>query len=509
MAVTPGRRRSDKTRPTTIAAVDLGSNSFHMVVATLAAGQIQVVDRIKERVALAEGLGPEGRLDAAAKQRALDCLERFGQRLRGLDPQAVRAVGTNTLRRAKNRHGFLRAAERALGHSIGIIPGREEARLVYLGVAHSLADDEGHRLVIDVGGGSTEIALGRRFTTKKLDSLYMGCVSFSRRFFADGRIRSSDMNEAVLQARVEVEPIVEAYRALEWEHAIGSSGTALAIASILHADDGEAGIVTRKGLRRLAQQLVDLGDVDKLHELPGLKEERRPVIAGGVAVMLGVFEELGIKHMRTSHGALREGLLYELLGRIDHEDVREATVQRLMSRHHVDAEHAEAVCETATGLFERVADAWSLDVEHGQLVQWAARLHEIGLPISYSGHHRHAAYLIENGDMPGFMAREKHLLAAVVGAHRGKIDVSRFERLRAPDDDEGPLIAAIVRLAIRLHRSRRRDALPSMEVEATPGRLHLIHSAAWLADHPLTRADIQTEVRAFDRLGIKLELSER
>jgi exopolyphosphatase/guanosine-5'-triphosphate,3'-diphosphate pyrophosphatase len=494
--------------PRHISAVDLGSNSFHMVVATLADGQIQIVDRMKERVALAEGLGPDGRLDAEAKRRAIACLERFGQRLRGFDELAVRAVGTNTLRKAKNRRAFLRMAERALGHRIGIIPGHEEARLVYLGVAHSLADDTGRRLVVDVGGGSTEIALGRRFTTEQLDSLYMGCVSFTRRYFPDGRVRSSAMNEAVLQARLEVEPVAGAYISEGWDHAIGSSGTALAIASILTAGGDEPGVITRKSLRRLAQMLVDLEDVEGLSELAGLKEERRPVIAGGVAVMLGVFEELGIKRMGTSGGALREGLLYELLGRIGHEDVRENTVRRLMARHAVDEPHAHAVRDTALELFDSVQDGWELDEGARVFVDWASRLHEIGLPVSFSGHHRHAAYLIEHGNMPGFTSGEQHLLAAIVRAHRGKIDARTFEALRPPDDEQGPALAALVRIAVRLHRSRREDAVPEMRVEARPGRLELAAEAAWLAAHPLTLADIKSEVRALARLGIKLVLDE-
>ncbi len=477
-----------------------------MVVARMMGNRIQLVDRIKERVALAEGLDAEKQLTPEARERALACLERFGQRVAGLPVGTVRAVGTNTLRKARNGAEFLREAQSALGHPIGIISGREEARLVYLGVAHSLPDDAGNRLVVDIGGGSTEVIVGRGFSPKLLDSLYMGCVSFTQRFFPGGKVNAKSMEAAITAARLEVEPVAEGYRKVGWSNAVGSSGTILAIASILEQEGWSEAEVSRKALRRLAAYLAEVGDTAQL-ALPGLKEERRPVIAGGVAVLLGVFEELGIKQMRASAGALREGLLYDMLGRIEHEDVREATVLGWMERYHVDETQARRVADTAGRLLEQVAASWGLeDPELANWLRWAALLHEIGLSIAYSGHHRHGAYLVRNADAPGFLQGEKDALAALVRSHRRKIQRSEFDELRGPLPELMPRLAALLRLAVRLHRAHRRDAPPVVEAQAEGKTLTLRLEEAWLESHPLTRADLEAECSAFARLDIDLKV---
>lgn len=487
-----------------VAAVDLGSNSFHMVVARLSGTRLQLVDRIKERVALAEGLGPDKRISKEAKERAIACLERFGQRLAEFPPGTVRAVGTNTLRKAKDGKTFLRAAQRALGHEIGIISGREEARLVYLGVAHSLADDEGRRLVIDIGGGSTEVVIGARFETQLVDSLYMGCVSFSQRFFPKGVITARAMAQAVMASRVEAEPLSESYRALGWSQAVGSSGTILAIAQILEQEGWSHGEISRKALRRLADHLIEVGRVDAL-QLTGLKDERRPVIAGGVAVLLGLFEELGIKRMRPSAGALREGLLYELLGRIEHEDVRSAAVRTLMARHHVDLVQAERVSSTALALFDQVAEHWELeDPEYRSWLEWAAQLHEIGLSVNYSGFHRHGEYLLHNADLHGFTQGEKDILAALVRSHRRKLNLEVFDALRAPAGDVAPQLVVLLRIAVRLHRARRAEVPEPPRIVVDGDEVELQFEPGFLESHPLTHADLESEARYLAKIGFEL-----
>jgi exopolyphosphatase/guanosine-5'-triphosphate,3'-diphosphate pyrophosphatase len=385
-----------------IAAVDLGSNSFHMIIARFEDGQLDVVDRLREQVQLGAGLDRYKRLTPETRQRALECLGRFGQRLRDLPQGSVRAVGTNTLRMARNSDTFLLEAERALGHPIEIIAGREEARLIYLGVAGSIADDRGQRLVIDIGGGSTEYIIGMRSEPFYRESLFMGCVSFAKRFFAKGRITRAALNRAEIAARQELQTIETFYRQVGWAQAIGASGTILAIARVLQANGWGDGTITRAGLDSLRAALLAKGQVEKL-DFEGLRRDRAPIFPSGVAILSASFDMLQIERMQVSDGALREGLLYELLGRIHHEDVREktvaVTVAVLVERSRLDTSHAERVAATAAMLFTQVAAGWGLDAEDGQLLQWAARLHEVGLSVAHNQFHRHGAYILTHADL--------------------------------------------------------------------------------------------------------------
>ncbi|HEX6766217.1 MAG TPA: exopolyphosphatase, partial [Polyangiaceae bacterium] len=410
--------------PSTVAAVDLGSNSFHLVVARLDEGRVHVLDRLRERVRLAEGLDAKNHLTAEAMERALACLTRFGQRVRELPSGAVRAAGTNTLRQAKNSANFLKRAKQALGHPIEIIAGREEARLIYLGVAHSVPNDEGRRLVVDIGGGSTECTIGEGFDPIATESLFMGCVSYSLRYFPNGIIQRDDFRRAETAAMQELRSFENRFRGLGWKACYGSSGTVLAIAELI----GEGGI-TRKGLKKLRATLCEKGSVDKL-DLPGLDPERASVLPGGLAILMAVFKRLEIETMSPASGALREGLLYDLLGRIQHEDVRERTIRWLAERNGVDLEHALRVERSAIYCLNQVATAWSLDrAEARQYLSWAARLHEIGLEIAHTGYQRHGAYILENADMPGFSKHEQTLLSAIVLTHRRKLRLDDFAKV--------------------------------------------------------------------------------
>jgi len=487
---------------TPLAAIDLGSNSFHMLVARPENGQLAVIDRLREMVRLAAGLGPDGDLDAAARDRALACLERFGQRLRGMPSGTVRVVGTNTLRKARNAGAFLDAAEAALGHPIEVIAGREEARLIYLGVAHSLPEPEGKRLVVDIGGGSTELILGDGFQPQRMDSLYMGCVSASRAHFPEGRLSREGWEAARLAARLELEPVAAVYRR-GWASVVGASGTIKAVAQTAQAAGWCETGITRPALKQLRKALLKAEHVDDL-DLPGLKDERRPVFPGGLAVLDALFEDLGLETMEVSDGALREGLLYDLMGRIAHEDVRERTIDGLAARFGVDREQAERVEATAYSLYEKVAEPWGLDDEESaNLLAWAARLHEIGLAVAYSQYHRHGAYLLANADLPGFSRPEQLRLAALVRAHRRKFPKAVFKDLPGEGKRDRRL-AAPLRLAALLYRNRTDTPLPAIGVEAEGKRLNLRFPEGWLAEHPLTVADLEQEAGYLEAAGVEL-----
>ena len=497
--------RSQSSRaPETVAAVDLGSNSFHMVVARVTHGELHVVDRIRDRVALAEGLDDDRVLTPEATQRGLDCLSRFGQRLRDFPAGTVRAVGTSALRQARNGRAFLKAGRDALGFPIEVISGLEEARLIYLGVSQSTPADVGpHRLVIDIGGGSTEAILGEGFDPLITDSLRMGCVGFTRKFFADGKITRERMRRARLAARLEVQTIERAYTTAGWDHCAGSSGTICAVEGLLLANGWSEDAITAKGLRRLRKAMVSAGHWKDL-ELEELAEDRAPVLAGGVAILSAIVDGLGIQRMKASRGALREGLLYDLLGRIRHEDVRDRTMRMLSQRYHVDQAHALSVERTARDLLAGVASDWELDEpDYGQVLSWAARLHEIGQSISYSGHHKHGAYLARNADMPGFSRADQELLAAMILNQRRRPRLESFETVPAPKPMRR--LCVLLRLAVLLNRSRGAHALPMPGLTSSQdGQLELAFEDGWLEEHPLTRADLEGERVRLEEFGVEL-----
>jgi exopolyphosphatase/guanosine-5'-triphosphate,3'-diphosphate pyrophosphatase len=499
--------RPQRASPDVLAAVDLGSNSFHMIVARLAHGQLAIVDRLREPVRLAAGLDAHNRLDGESRARALECLHRFGQRLRELRADRVRVVGTNTLRKARRARDFLADAERALGHPVEIIPGREEARLVYLGVAHFLPPAGGLRLVVDIGGGSTELILGRGFEPQRLDSLYMGCVGMTQRYFADGKLTRKRFDKARLAARLELRPVKAYFRRAPWEQVAGSSGTIRSAASVAQLLGLVPTGITPAAAEGLVERLVELGRVERI-DLPGLTSDRAQVFAGGLAVLVEVLETLGIDQMSVSDGALREGLLYDMLGRLSHEDARERTVRAMAARYHVDEHQARRVAATAERLYEQVEAAWQLDGERDRLVLgWAARLHEVGLDIAYSKYHRHGGYLLEHADMPGFSRAEQRLLATVVGHHRRRLRDLELDRLPDAWQPAARRLIVLLRLAVVLHRSRSARELPALAVQAAGERLTLSLPESWLDAHALTRADLRQEVGYLAEAGFVLEVS--
>jgi exopolyphosphatase/guanosine-5'-triphosphate,3'-diphosphate pyrophosphatase len=489
----------------TVASVDLGSNSFHMLVARVVGDEIHVVDRMRSRVGLAEGLGDDKHLTSDVRTRALEALSIFGQRLLHMPSGSVRAVGTNTLRQAKNGREFLDEAEAVLGHPIEVISGREEARLVYLGVAHSVEDDGRRRLVVDIGGGSTELIIGEHFEPLEADSLYMGCVTFSR-FFPRGRITTRNMDEAIVAAMLELTPIERRYEALGWSQVVGSSGTVTSIEAILRANGWSQHGITEKGLKRLRKALVAAGSVDAI-DLAGMPADRAPVLPAGVAILSALFSRLSIERMQASQGALKEGLVYDLLGRIRKEDVRDQTIRAYSERYHVDQEQARRVAVTAQQLLEQVAAGWDLPMPDAErLLEWAARLHEVGKAISYSGYHKHGGYIVAHSEMPGFSRSDQTVLAALVAGHRGKIRPSRFEDLPVERAERALRLGFILRIAVLLNRSRTRRAVPKLRFRARKRAIHLGFPQEWLDDNPLTRTDLENESRRLQKAGYVLAI---
>ena len=492
--------------PDVLAAVDLGSNSFHMVVGRYSHGQIVIIDRLREMVRLGAGVAENGRIDKDVAARALACLERFGQRLRDMHADSVRVVGTNALRMARRKQAFLERAREALGHPIEIISGMEEARLIYSGVAHTVPSEPGRRLVVDIGGGSTELIIGEGLAPLELESLQMGCVSLSERFFSDGKISPKRLQNARLAARLELEPVQAAYRRRGWEHTAGSSGTARAIGEAIRELDPSAKTITLAGLERLLRYLAEAGHVRDLR-LTAITDDRRPVFPGGVAILAEVLGVLDIREMRIAEGAMREGLLYDMVGRFTDEDARERTVRAMQRRYHVDFAQAERVEATVLDFLEQVRGPWKLDDPLADLsLKWASRLHEVGLDVSHSGYHHHGAYLTENADMPGFSHEEQQLLARLVGGHRRKLTLDGLDELLPPWDRHALSLIVLLRLAVLLHRGRSADALPGIGLTARTRSLEVRFPGRWLREHPLTTADLQQEVDFLKPLGFRLRV---
>lgn len=492
----------------TLAAVDLGSNSFHLQVARAEEKQLYLLDNLKEMVQLAAGLSEDQILDEASQTRALACLERFGERLRGLPQHAVRVVGTNSLRVARNAAEFLNKAENALGFQIEIIAGYEEARLIFLGVAHSLPPSDDALLVVDIGGGSTELIIGSQLKSSKLESLPIGCISHSQDFFPDGKITKSSLKRAELAARSEIQSATAEFSSAHWQKAYGSSGTARALAHILalnsYNNGEDAEMITYTGLEKLREFLLKTGDLSKL-AIPGLNPSRRIIIAGGFAIMHAIFTELKIARMEITNGALRQGVLYDMLGRFHKEDMREISVQKFMQRYQVDQQQATRIESLAVLLGKQLLTDYS-DTEKAEdalkLLSWAARLHEIGISVAHTGYHKHSAYILDNADIPGFSRMEQLQLSQLVLSHRGSLAKTR--------DFFGQPINLIRSLALRLatifYRSRTHIDLPTMTLSLNGKRCTLCIPQTWLECYPLTETLLNNEIKAWAKMDIDLRV---
>jgi len=492
-------------RAETYAAIDLGSNSFHLLVARREHGELRVLDRIREMVRLGGGLDSSGCLDAETRQRALDCLARFGQRLRGIPTDNMRAVGTQTFRRMQNANAFLLEAEASLGCSIDVISGREEARLIYLGVSQGVSGHEDRKLVIDIGGGSTELIIGQGPEAMQLESVQYGCVSLTQAFFGSGKISKKRWNKAMDAVMADLQELRLRYLKTGWQTAIGSSGTVLAISEICRQSGLVESDIDHVSLQKIRAGLLSFESTSEV-QFPGLSEQRQPVIAGGLVMLAACFETFELQSIRTSPYALREGLLYDMLGRLEHRDPRESTVSAFKRRHNVDEPQAERVKSTVSLLFEQVSEGCGLRAVHHSMLTWAADLHEVGLSLSHSHYQEHSGYLVQQSDMPGFTTTEQLFLAALVRFHRRPI-LGEFAQL-LPSRLHLSLKQCLLclRLACIFSRSRDSMAIPELRLKVSGKKFTIKLPQDWMRTHPLTMHDLQTEALEIRPMGIHLHI---
>jgi exopolyphosphatase / guanosine-5'-triphosphate,3'-diphosphate pyrophosphatase len=487
---------------TLLAAIDLGSNSFRLEIGRLDHGHVQRVEYIKETVRQGNGLDSERNLSDEAMQRGWDCLSRFSERIKGFKRDQVRAVATQTLREARNRELFISKANQLLGFPIDVISGREEARLIYLGVAHLLPQSDEKRLVIDIGGRSTELILGQGYASHRTESYRLGSVAWSMKYFDNGRFTHANFERAEIAAKAIVDEAVSSYAPIHWDIAYGSSGTVGAVADILVGKGYPAGVVTREGLQWLYESLIRSGHMDKV-VLPGLKEDRRAVIGGGVAILRSLFDLLDLKELFVADGALRQGLLFDLVDREDAvTDVRSASITRLATKFAADSTHSGRVA-LATEHFLRPLIQAAPQLRQERLLRkarWAAQVHEIGARISHTDYHKHGAYILDNADAPGFAQPELHRLSLLVYGHRGKL--KKLNDTLEERDFQSQLLA--LRLAVIVCHARRTPDLQGLSLRVAAQGFELHTNAAWTQAHPQSTHLLQEECAAWVKTGIPL-----
>ena len=491
---------SNNTRQTShIAAIDLGSNSFHMIVARWDNGQLTLLDRLREPVRMGFGLQEDGSLSDDARERALACLERFGECLRGYPSRSVRIVGTKTLRSISDSREFLIEAEKRLGHPVEIISGDEEARLIYIGVANDIAPDSENRIVMDIGGGSTEVIIGKGMQPKLKESLNMGCIAITKKFFMEGKVTEKLVTKALIACLQELEPVKDEFIQAGWQQVLGASGSIKAVAKVCEANGWSDGTITLDSLEKILAIYLKHGKLDA--QIAGLSDDRQPVFLGGVIVLAALFDGLELKRMVAAEWALREGLLFDQKGRLENHDIRQASVDALAERFHVNLDKAKAVEKTALGLLNQVAQSWQLTAEDaGKMLGWAARLYQVGLDIAHNDYHKHSAYIVQNVDLAGCSRVEQTQLSALVLAHRKRFPAKNFPL----DNTDLVRLAILLRLAVIFHRGRIKNGLPAVMVKADGKKLKLELPAQWLDSHPLTQADLETEQRYLGDIGYEL-----
>ena len=490
---------------TLLGAIDLGSNSFHLIIAKSDFGELRPVQTLAEKVQLGETSG-KGTLTKAAISRGLACLERFKQLIDSTAPTKIRVVGTNALRRAKNRMDFIEPAEQILGAPIHVIYGREEARLIYLGVAHTLSDDEDTRLVVDIGGGSTEFILGQRFEPIRLESLQMGCVSYGEAFFPDGEITRERFDAAYHRARIEVSHIRRNYHREMWHDAVGSSGTLRAIETLITTAGWRESGIDRPSLAELRKQLLSFRHIEEI-DLPGLSETRKGVVTAGLAITMGLFDGLQVQEMRTSSGALREGVIYDLIGRFSHEDVRNRSISAMQQRYSVDQRVADLVAERVALLAEATRTSWQLDDGDAELLRWAGALHEI-IAISQKNYSQHSAYLVLNTDLPGFAQQDQETMAALIAGLKGKPRSELLNPIAKRKRISVARMMVLLRLAVIFKHVEALETIPELSVSAHDNTLTVSVPEDWGKEHPLTIWEIEQSASAVERLGIGLVLRQ-
>ncbi|MGL4602356.1 MAG: exopolyphosphatase [Plesiomonas sp.] len=498
-----------ENKPKEIAAIDLGSNSFHMVVARVVDGSLQILSRIKQRVHLADGLDSDDHLSQEAIDRGIACLAMFAERLQGFDEDNVRIVATHTLRRAANVEDFLTQAEAILPFPIEIIAGQEEARLIYLGVAHT-QPETGRRLVVDIGGGSTEMVIGEGFTPIFAESRQMGCVSFAQRFFPNGKISATAFKKACVAAQQKLENLSWQYRQLNWDFALGSSGSIKAVHEVIIAMGDKDGRISRERLTRIVDKVLEFPDMDSL-KLAGLSEDRQSVFVPGLAILCGIFDELKITEMRFSDGALREGVMYEMEERFRFEDIRVRTALSLAERYKIDRDQAGRVRDTAMNLYHQwlFANADAANPKLEILLGWAALLHEIGLSINDSGIHRHSAYILQHTNLPGFNQEQQNLLATLARYQRKALKLEVMPSFALFKKKSLYPLIRILRLSVLLNKQRQATNPPAFARLSTQDHdWELSLPAQYLQQNMLVQADLEIEQQYLQDIGWSLTLSE-
>lgn len=498
--LTPGQSQHNDI----YAVIDLGSNSFHMLMVKVVAGSVQVIGRVKRKVRLAAGLNDSLILSKEAMTRGLECLSLFAERLQDIPSSNIRIVGTATLRLARNVKTFLQDAEQILGHKIEIISGEEEARIIYLGVAHT-SSCEANRLVIDIGGASTEIVVGQGVQPLLLSSLNMGCVTFLERYFQDGALNDANFKAAIAAAGQEVQRIAPEYLAQGWQNVVGASGSVQAIQEILVAQ-GKDEVITLSRLESILQQALVCGQMNKLH-IHGLAQDRKQVFPSGLAILIALFKNLHIKGMTLSGGALREGVLYGMLSELQQQDVRARTVQSTMVRYLIDQQQATRVADLASMLAKQLQQQWNLQSFEGlSILHCGALLHELGLLIEYKNYHHHGAYVINHTELPGFTRAQQQLLMALVYNHRAEMDKEILSRQTMTSVLLAVRLTRILRLAVILSMRRRHEALPEVKLSAQAERLKVELPQGWLERHPLMRAELEQEIQYQQQVGWHLDV---
>ena len=497
-------------KPQEFAAIDLGSNSFHMVIARVVDGAMQVLGRLKQRVHLADGLDYQNRLSEEAIQRGLSCLTLFAERLQGFSPANVTIVGTHTLRQAINAEDFLQRAADVIPYPIEVISGHEEARLIFMGVEHT-QPEKGRKLVIDIGGGSTELVIGEDFEPRLVESRRMGCVSFANLYFPGGVISKENFRRARLAAIQKLETLSWQYRLQGWQYALGASGTIKATCEVLQAMGEKDTLITPERLEMLYREVVKHKSFDSL-SLPGLSDERKAVFIPGLAILCGVFDALAIRELRLSDGALREGVLYEMEGRFRHQDIRSRTAQSLANHYAIDSDQARRVLDTTDQLYQqwREQNPKQANPQLCALLKWAAMLYEVGLTINHSGLHRHSSYILQNTNMPGFNQDQQTLLATLVRFHRKAVKVEEMPRLTLFKKKQFLPLVFLLRLGTLLNNQRQATSTPeTLKLTTDDGHWTLTFPHGYFSQNTLVQLDLEREQSYWkDITGWQLTIEE-
>ena len=497
-------------KPQEFAAIDLGSNSFHMVIARVVDGAMQVLGRLKQRVHLADGLDAQNRLSEEAMERGLSCLALFAERLQGFSAANVTIVGTHTLRIASNAEEFLQRAAEVIPYPIEVISGNEEARLIFMGVEHT-QPEKGRKLVIDIGGGSTELVIGEDFEPQLVESRRMGCVSFANLYFPKGEISQENFRRARLAAAQKLETLAWQYRLQGWQYALGASGSIKAACEVLLAMGEKEKRVTPENLDMLVSEVLKHKSFAAL-SLPGLSDERKAVFVPGLAILCGVFDALAIRELRLSDGALREGVLYEMEGRFRHQDIRSRTAQSLANHYAIDSDQARRVLETTELLYSQWLEQNPklANPQLTALVKWAALLHEVGLTINHSGMQRHSAYILQNSNMPGFNQDQQMLLATLVRFHRKAVKQDEMPRFTLFKKKQFLPMIFLLRLGTLLNNQRQATTRPdALKLTTDDGHWTLTFPAGFLSQNTLVQLDLEREQAYWnDVTGWKLMLEE-